>query len=293
MQTSFVRSTQMARLALLFAGTFSGLRVSAQTVQVPPAPPGGLNYSKLPDVMGINLGMPVPQAVAIVKSKWPAGQVNLFYTKFANSSDPAWISRVTAKRPGTGLNQANSVDDITVFFSAPPNPQVVVQVLRTSSMIPPTARGNLIAALRQKYGPELKQAQGYNMAWEFDEQGQPVAKMPMGYMCTTFNQPPQATQGTASPPEALNLAPPFVEPIDGDIPRLVNMCKDAITITTLVNAGQDPNQLLSTSTVDMIDHAEDLRDYVATARYSQKLASAAADKQKQQQLKNAPGAPRL
>ncbi len=278
---------------LLAAAGFSGNCVSAQTAQVPPAPPGGLNYSKLPDVVGINLGMPVQQAVAVVKSKWPAGQVNLFYTKFANSSDPAWISRVTARRPGTGLNAANSVDDITVFFSAPPNPQVVVQVLRTSFMIPPTARGNLVAALRQKYGPELKQAPGYNMAWEFDELGQPVAKMPMGYMCTSFNQPPQATQGTASPPDALNLAPPFVQPIDGDIPRLVNMCKDAITITTLVNASQDPNQLLSTSTVDMIDHAEDLRDYIATVRYSQNLAAVAANKQKQQQLKNAPAAPKL
>jgi hypothetical protein len=51
-------------------------------VQFPPAPPGGLNFSKLPDVMGINIGMPVQQAVAVVKSKWPVDRVKVFYAKF-------------------------------------------------------------------------------------------------------------------------------------------------------------------------------------------------------------------
>lgn len=294
MQTSFARSKQMAMAVLLAAGCFSGAWVSAQTVQVPPAPPGGLNFSKLPDVMGINLGMPVQQAVAMVKSKWPVGQVKVFYAKFPNSSDPPWITRVSARRPGTGLNSANSVDDITVFFSAPPDPQVVVQISRTSFMIPPTARGNLVTALRQKYGQELKQPQsGANMAWEFNELGQPVPKMPMGYICTSFNQPAPGAEASAGQAADVLLTPPFVEPIDTQITRLANMCKDAITVTTLVNPAQDPNQLLSTSTVVMIEHAEDLRDYIATVRYAQNSAASAADKQKQQQLKNAPGAPTL
>ena len=159
-------------------------------------------------------------------------------------------------------------------------------------MIPPTARGNLVAALRQKYGQELKPPQsGANMAWEFNELGRPVPIMPMGYICTSFDQPAQGAEASAGQPADVMLTPPFVQSIDTQIPRLVNMCKDAITITTLVDPKQDPNQLISTSTVIMIDHAEDLRDYIATVRYAQGAAASAADKLKQQQLKNAPPAP--
>lgn len=107
-------------VVLLAAVSFAGASVSAQTVQFPPAPPGGLNFSKLPDVMGINIGMPVQQAVAVVKSKWPVDRVKVFYAKFPNSSVPPWISRVSASRPGTGLNMGNSVDDITVFSALRP-----------------------------------------------------------------------------------------------------------------------------------------------------------------------------
>jgi len=161
-------------------------------------------------------------------------------------------------------------------------------------MIPPTARGNLVAALRQEYGQELKQPQsGANMAWEFNELGEPVPIVPMGYVCTGFNQPPQGREGNGSQAAELLLTPPYVQPIDTQIPRLVNMCKDAVTITTLVDPKLDPNQLISTSTVIIIDHAEDLRDYIATVRYAQGAAASAADKQKQQQLKNAPPAPTL
>lgn len=295
MQTSFVRSNQMAMVLLLAAASFAGSAVYAQTVQVPPAPPGGLNFSKLPDVMGINIGMPVQQAIAVVKSKWPVDRVKVFYAKFPNSSIPPWISRVSASRPGTGLNMGNSVDDITVFFSAPPNPQVVLQISRTAIMVPPTARGNLVAALRQKYGHEMKPLRTFtNMAWEFDEQGQPLPLPGNGtYICTSYNQPAQGQERSAGQPADVLLTSPYVEPIDTQIPRLVNMCKDAITITTLVDPNTDPNQLVSSSTVIMIDHAEDLRDYIATARYAQGAAASAADKQKQQQLKNAPGAPPL
>jgi hypothetical protein len=38
----------------------------------------------------------------------------------------------------------------------------------------------------------------------------------------------------------------------------------------------------------LIDHAEDLRDYIVTARCAQGAAASAAAKQKQQQLKDAP-----
>jgi hypothetical protein len=131
------------------------------------------------------------------------------------------------------------------------------------------------------------------MAWEFNELGQPVPTMPMGYICTSFDQPAQGAEASAGQAADVMLTPPYVQPIDTQIQRLANMCKDAVTITTLVNPNQDPNQLLSTSTVVMIEHAEDLRDYIATVRYAQNSAAAGAAKQQQQQLKSAPGAPKL
>jgi hypothetical protein len=41
------------------------------TAQILTAPAAGLDPSKLPDVVGIHLGMPVEQALAVMKSLFP------------------------------------------------------------------------------------------------------------------------------------------------------------------------------------------------------------------------------
>jgi hypothetical protein len=293
------RSVRFRSVGLVLAGLFvvaglAALVAGAQTPAVQPlaAPPGGLDSSKLPDVVGVHLGMTIPQAMAVVKSKYPANLTKLFYTKFRDASDAPWAARAKGQIMGTGNNSANVVDEITIFFSAPPNPQVVVRVDRAVQMIPPTTIGNLEASLVQKYGPPITQKLiGLNLSWEFDEQGK-ATPVPGSYICTSFNQPASAGDGSPGSVGDLQFGPGMGQPTASDIPRLVNMCPDRITITTLLPpVPSNPNQLVSTLTVSMIDHAEDLRDFIATFEYGEAAAAAVANAAQKKLNQNA--APKL
>jgi len=280
-----------ASLGALVAGApMSGAQAPA--VQPLAAPAGGLDSSKLPDVVGVHLGMTIPQAMAVVKSKYPANLTKLLYTKFKDAPDAPWVARAKGQIMGTGLNSANVVDEITIFFSAPPNPQVVVRVDRVVQIIPPTTIGNLEASLVQKYGPPITQKLiGLNLSWEFDERGK-ATPVPGSYICTSFNQPASAGDGSPGSVGDLQFDPGMGRPIQNDIPRLVNMCRDQITITTLLPpVPSNPNQLVSSLTVSMIDHAEDLRDFIATSKYGEAAAAARADAAKKKLNHNA--APKL
>jgi hypothetical protein len=294
MESNSFRSVRLVLAGLFVAAGLAAVAAGAQTpgAQPPAAPPGGLDSSKLPDVVGIHLGMTVPQAMAVMKAKYPANLTTLYYAKFKDAPDAPWIARITGKIMGTGLNSANSVDDITIFFSAPPNPQVVVRVDRAVQMIPPTTIGNLEASLFQKYGTPLVQKTIHaNLSWEFDEQGK-ATPVPGSYICGSFNQPAVAGGGSPANAGALQFDPGMGQPTASDIPRLVNMCPDRITITTLLDPNPaNPNQLVSTLTVSMIDHAEDLRDFIATFEYGEAAAAAAADAAKKKLNQNA--APKL
>jgi hypothetical protein len=294
MQSNSLRSARLVLAVLFMAAGLAALTAVAQTpaVQPPAAPAGGLDSSKLPDVVGVHLGMTIPQAMAVVKSKYPANLTKLFYTKFRDTSDAPWAARAKGQIMGTGNNSANVVDEITIFFSAPPNPQVVVRVDRAVQMIPPTTIGNLEASLVQKYGPPITQKLiGLNLSWEFDEQGK-ATPVPGSYICTVFNQPASAGDGSPGSVGDLQFSPGMGQPTASDIPRLVNMCPDRITITTLLPpVPSNPNQLVSSLTVSMIDHAEDLRDFIATFEYGEAAAAAVADAAKKKLNQNA--APKL
>jgi hypothetical protein len=290
MRSTLVRAV---RIGVLITGvSFAGIGAAQQTGQVPAAPAGGLDASKLPDVVGIHLGMTVPQALAAVKSKYPANSIVLKYAKFQYSAGAPWISRVDAKIEAQGANATSGADEITVYFSAPPNPQVVVRVDRGVQLIPPTTIGNLEASLFQKYGPSMVQKTIHtNLSWEFDEQGKPTTAHGAG-ICTSFNQPAPAGTGGPAQAEEIMLGPPWNQPIQAQIPGLIRACSDLVTITTLLDpAPANPNLLISNLNVSMIEHAEDMRDYIATSKYAEAAGAAAADGAKQKLQKNA--APKL
>ena len=278
-------------LKALLAGALIAASMSNAPAQVPTAPAGGLNPAKLPDVVGIHLGMNVSQALAIVKAKYPAANT-LFYTKFKDTRDAPWISRVNGKLSGTGVNAANIVDEVTVFFSAPPNPQVVVRVERAVQIIPPTTIGNLEASLFQKYGPTLVQKSiRANLSWEFDEEGR-ATPAPGSYICGSFAQPAAAMMGGPAQAAELQYGASFSPPVDTQISKMVAACPDKITIVTLLDPNPtNPNQLVSTLTVSLIDHAEDLRDFLATSKYGESATAAAANAAQRALEKNA--APKL
>src|SRR5580698_9327271 len=109
MQSNSFRSVSLVLAGLFVAASLAALTAVAETqgAQVPAAPPGGLDSSKLPDVVGIHLGMTVPQAMAVMKAKYPANLTTLYYAKFKDAPNAPWIARATGKIMGTGLNSAN------------------------------------------------------------------------------------------------------------------------------------------------------------------------------------------
>jgi hypothetical protein len=72
MRLSAKRNAELFLALVLIAAAFVVPRGSSIHAQVPAAPAAGLDSSKLPDAQGIHLGMPVEQALAVMKSLFPA-----------------------------------------------------------------------------------------------------------------------------------------------------------------------------------------------------------------------------
>jgi hypothetical protein len=146
--------------------------------------------AKMPDVVGVRLGMPAIEALQIVHKELPADR----YLEMKASGWP------TAQKPVYGFNIIKSdqlgTPDVGLFFTAPPaGPQLLWRMTRYAHNMH-VNHATLLAALRQKYGKESFAAdEGGNpttddhvtahLIWLFDERG---ARAPM---------PPVQTFGNA------------------------------------------------------------------------------------------------
>jgi hypothetical protein len=167
---------QRSMYALLFAAACAGAQPPAGT-WTPPTENDAvpMDSSKLPDITGIRLGMPMAEAGALVQKLNPGRPMD-------------------ALRDGPSANQlfvdtfrvadSRVITDTYVDLTLPPKPQLVWRVSRTLQQ-PNVARTNVIGALRQKYGKEAWALRGTlepaanddqiaYMWWVFDEQGRPV-----------------------------------------------------------------------------------------------------------------------
>lgn len=140
-----------------------------------PQTPGGPAPGKLPDVLGITTGMPLQQAIDLMKAHDPSQTVIV----------QQWIvPQAFGEKPfthhlSTATTGADDILDVDVTF--PPQPQVVWKIHRsignenkfTSTLT------NVLNGLYQKYGmpwnpnPGLPLGKG-DLQWFFNEQGQPV-----------------------------------------------------------------------------------------------------------------------
>ncbi len=239
---------------------------------------GRADAAKLPDVLGIHLGMPAAQAVALVRSNYAGADNRLvaYYAKFQDTNDPAWMTNIQADKPGPG----GLGDEIRVWFNSPPNPQVVVRITRVVNMTQPTTMANLVSSVRQKYGQEAPvNVVKRPMSWVLDEQGRPAA--PNGYLTTNFNSYGSGTPGTQNPPApvtALTVGEP-ITPLR--MTQLLSMTPYPVVVWVggIDSAPEHANQLAQGFTLEMIESAEDLRDYVATSKYVHAAAAVAQQKQ--------------
>jgi len=181
-----------------------------------PRPAGGPAPGKLPDVLGITTGMPMQQAIDLMKAHDPGHQVII----------RQWlIPQAFGDKPVTyQISTATTGDDDTleVDVTLPPQPQVVWQIQRviggrnrfTSTL------ANLDKSLYQKYGmpwnpnPPLS-LNPKGLQWIFTEQGRalnPAARPDIDALKTCQNTVLQAwvilapgTEGTAESGNAVQV----------------------------------------------------------------------------------------
>ena len=162
---------------LMFAAACAGAQPPAGT-WTPPTENDSvpMDSSKLPDITGIRLGMPMAEAGAIVQKLNPGRPMDSL--RDGPSANQLFVDTLR-------VADGRIVTDTYVHLTLPPQPQVVWQVSRTLQQ-PNVARSTVIGALRQKYGKEAHALRGTlapaanddeidSMWWVFDEQGRAVS----------------------------------------------------------------------------------------------------------------------
>ena len=138
----------------------------------------------LPDILGIQLGMPARDAHAKLQGQLPKNKIQIMSDNLPTIDKPV-IKSFSSAPVGT-IAMGTEADQVTVDVTLPPNKQAVWRVIRqhyfANKGIPKTT---LLASLREKYGKETltNVPQGKpatddshidNLLWLFDEQGHPV-----------------------------------------------------------------------------------------------------------------------
>ena len=137
--------------------------------------------AEMPDILGIQLGMPAREAHAKLQAELPKNKIQVMSTNLPTIEKPVMASFVSA--PTQNIMMGMVSDRVTVDVTLPPNKQSVWRIDRSHSFpdkgIP---RGTLLAQLREKYGKETRamdeagntttEDRQVRMLWWFiDEQG--------------------------------------------------------------------------------------------------------------------------
>jgi hypothetical protein len=238
----------------------------------PSAPP---NFSKLPDVNGIQLGMTVDQALAKIKALYPnpAG-MTVSYVKFEKTADKPWVHDIVLQ------TSVNAGEHLTVRFNDPPDEQRVLFVSR--SLIfqqgKQTTLANMKAALLQKYG-QPRSSRSETLIWSFDEQGNPLNDPKLnGTDCSgtaVYN-----TAGEGGDPGRPTIAQLGVDPAQDDLQK--NPCYSGVHVSA--NTGIPmPDGLVISLDVNMSENGYATRTYIDEQAYIKN----AANQTQQEQFKKA------
>jgi hypothetical protein len=140
--------------------------------------------AEMPDVLGIQLGMPVRDAHAKLQAQMPKSKIQVMSDTLPTIDQPVIKSFSSASSDQTMMGVES--DQVTVDVTMPPNKQTVWRVIRQHFF---TNKGilktTLLASLREKYGKETRtnfsekqpatdDSQIHHLLWLFDEQGRPA-----------------------------------------------------------------------------------------------------------------------
>jgi hypothetical protein len=239
------------------------------------------NFSKLPDINGIQLGMTNDQVLAKIKALYPAAQgttVQLSYFKFEKTADKPWVNYVSVNvvpNPCAGQCQ----EQVTVVFNGPPDEPRVVSVTRSLGFEAGkrTTVANIKAALLQKYGQQPGFSNAQTMSWIFDEQGNPLNDPKFnGQQCAGIILYTALAGGSLSNPNIIRG--PSGTLTDSDVK---NPCASGVHVKADVFAQADG--LVYSLGVTMSENSYAMRAFVHELTYTQNMAN----QEQQQKIKKA------
>ena len=166
----------------------------------PRVAPIKLEPEKMPDVIGIHLGMDPKEALAILRAHYPKNLFTPYTNNLAIFPQPVF--------QGVIVNSLdNSSQEMNFITTLPPDKQAVWNVNRITTRMH-INRETLLAALRTKYGKESVAFAGGNqtassdaeivsMLWLFDESGRHVALPSLSAATTAMGCAGPGTPGSA------------------------------------------------------------------------------------------------
>ena len=140
--------------------------------------------AEMPDVLGVQLGMPARDAHAKLQAALPKHKIQVMSDTLPTIDKP--VIKAFSSAPAGAIMMGQEGDQVSVDVTLPPNKQAVWRVIRqhyfANKGIPKTT---LLASLREKYGketltnvnqnkPPTDDSQIQNLLWLFDEQGRPA-----------------------------------------------------------------------------------------------------------------------
>jgi hypothetical protein len=293
MSKSVTRRMTVILAAIFVAAGLAGVRAAGQAgaaapVQVPAAPAGGIDASKMPDVVGIHLGMTPQEVLTKMKPLYPASRdpglgATPGYAKFGHAPDPPWIQEISAKADACGNNEC--ADTVYAIFNGPPEKQGAVSIDRGINFpegkrpTPDTVK----AALIQKYGPNPFILNPALMGWVYDEQGRQITPPNGKSLVQCAGNISTAPIGGPSP---TNAAPEYG--ITGSNPLkpadVTQMMRDPCRVGVYVIASLNvASQVVNSFDVKMSENSASTRAAIAEQQYLDNVAAG----QQQQQLNKA------
>jgi hypothetical protein len=252
---------------------------AAPNAQIPAAPAGGLDPSKLPDIEGIHLGATPDVAIPKIKALAPGPNVVQIGTaQYMSTPDPKWSAYVYTN---------GGLDQLKATFSAPPNKQALVSLERDTTFQvgqQPTL-DTMKTALFQKYGANPVQVStGTTLpaiwVWTFNEQGGPMVPAPPA----TFPRQILSCGATIlAPRSGIQAYTPSPQPLDAQTMKqwMTMRCNSLGVYVVATFYG-------SSMSVVMTDTAEDMRDALAGEQYIEKTNAAKQQNIQKDTQKNVP-----
>lgn len=134
------------------------------------------------DVVGLHFGVSLAEASAYLQKRYPSARIETTFFKMPEAAKPGSYVDVPATLTAHIADSAKGLaEKVTVDMTLPPAPPVVWRVRVEDKVEAGIARSALMAALRQKYGPEtfstpVADGRISDMVWTMDARGRVVPR---------------------------------------------------------------------------------------------------------------------